>query len=499
MLSQLPPNLIAIDAFWAKFRKGELSPVEVIRDRCFEQGKAPDYDVIICGGSLGILFACALQIRGWRVVVIEKNVLQGREQEWNISQSELNSLLELELMTPGELDRVITTVYNPGRIAFHGGSEFWVKDILNLGVSPRLLIEQVKQRFLRGGGIILEYTQFHTGVVFQNSVAVTVVQQGGKLTLTGKVLVDAMGHFSPIVQQFYANQADSVCMVVGGCADGLPDYSYGDLIYTFTPALPDQSGKLRQYFWEAFPAHDGRTTYLFVYLQKSNWDLSFQELWQTYISLLPQYQQAEPANIQLHRQLMGFFPAYKNSPLVPKFNRLLFVGDSSGMQSPLSFGGFGAMLRHLPRLTEGLHLALSDNYLTQADLKLLLPYQPNLAVTWLFQQAMSNPSDPDQINRLMNCTFQVMSKLGPQVITPFLKDTVQFLPLSLTMLNMMWTDPLLILNVMGTVGINSLLAWLKHYLSLAYYHFVSEFPASSPENFYQLVQQQALLYGSGRR
>jgi lycopene cyclase CruP len=168
------------------------------------------------------------------------------------------------------------------------------------------------------------------------------------------------------------------------------------------------------------------------------------------------------------------------------------------MQSPLSFGGFGSLLRHLPRLVQGLHLALKDNYLSQSDLQLLLPYQPNLSVTWLFQQVMSNPTHPDQINRLLNCTFQVMSKLGTPVITPFLKDTVQFIPLSLTMLNMAVADPLLITNTIKTVGIPSLLDWLRHFLSLGYYHFSGELTPPNPTEFHQFARHQALRYGSGR-
>ena len=38
--------------------------------------------------------------------------------------------------------------------------------------------------------------------------------------------------------------------------------------------------------------------------------------------------------------------------------RVLQVGDASGIQSPLSFGGFGALTRHLSRLTAAVKEAL---------------------------------------------------------------------------------------------------------------------------------------------
>ena len=56
--------------------------------------------------------------------------------------------------------------------------------------------------------------------------------------------------------------------------------------------------------------------------------------------------------------LQGFFPTYRASPLEPQWARVLQIGDASGIQSPLSFGGFGALTRHLPRLTRALCDAL---------------------------------------------------------------------------------------------------------------------------------------------
>ena len=71
------------------------------------------------------------------------------------------------------------------------------------------------------------------------------------------------------------------------------------------------------------------------------------------------------------------------------WSRLLAIGDSAGGQSPISFGGFGAMVRHLQRLTQGISEALSSDQLERSTLALLQPYQPNIAVTWLFQKTMS--------------------------------------------------------------------------------------------------------------
>ena len=62
------------------------------------------------------------------------------------------------------------------------------------------------------------------------------------------------------------------------------------------------------------------------------------------------------------------------------------VGDASAQQSPLSFGGFGAALRHAPRLVRALDDALTCEALSRRQLAMLHPYQPNLACLWLFQR-----------------------------------------------------------------------------------------------------------------
>ena len=47
----------------------------------------------------------------------------------------------------------------------------------------------------------------------------------------------------------------------------------------------------------------------------------------------------------------GMFPTYRDSPLQTTLPRVLAVGDASGIQSPLSFGGFGSLTRHIERIT----------------------------------------------------------------------------------------------------------------------------------------------------
>jgi lycopene cyclase CruP len=205
---------------------------------------------------------------------------------------------------------------------------------------------------------------------------------------------------------------------------------------------------------------------------------------------------------------MGFFPAYQKSPLQTPWPRILQVGDSSGMQSPLSFGGFGALMRHLARLTEGLQECLTHDFLAVDDLRSLQPYQPNLSVTWLFQKAMSvgigQSIEEQRINQLLSTTFTAMQKLGDPVLRPFLQDIVQFPALSQTMLAMALANPVLIAKIVQQVGIKTLLDWTGHYANLGGYSLLNQFRPSwiindhSPQSqFRQQCQHNAWRFGSG--
>ena len=454
-------NLRRADEFWSTLKEGKIDAPDVV-SQSLDNIEKIDTDVVICGGTLGILLGAALQKLGWQVTLIERGVLKGRKQEWNISRDELKTFIELDLLTPEELEQAIATEYNPARVGFDPGNKLWVKDVLNIGIDPIYLLERLKQKFIQAGGILLENTAFKSATVHPNGVVIT----AGEQSIKARLLIDAMGHFSPIIKQVRkGTKPEAVCVVVGSCAQGYPQNDTGDLIYSFTPIINNC-----QYFWEAFPAQDGRTTYMFSYLDANPKRPSLEYFMEEYLRLLPEYQNVELSQLDFQRFLFGFFPAYKNSPIKLPFDRILPVGDSAGGQSPVSFGGFGAMVRHLQRLTNGIDAALNTDTLNQKDLASLQPYQPNISVTWLFQQTMSVPVDkqpnPQQINNLMSGVFSVMERLGDPVLKPFLQDVIQFLPLAKTL---PLVNPKLVLPLIPQIGIGSLINWSVHFINLALY------------------------------
>lgn len=494
--------LAAVDRRWQAYCNAPSSAPSAIRPSSPEA--EPEFDVVICGGTLGVLLAAGLQARGVRVALLEAGVLRGREQEWNLSRQELETLTEAELLSPDQQEQVISSEYPQGRIAFRGGPDYWVTGVLNIGVDPATLLEILKCKFLEQGGKLLEGSGFASASLSPRHVAVTT--QAG-LTLTSRLLVDAMGHNSPIVAQARQGQKPAlVCAVLGSCATGFPRNDQGDLLVTTTPICQQ-----RQSFWEAFPAKDsGRTTYLFTYLDPDPARGSLRGFFEDYATLLPEYQQCELERLQPLRFLAGVFPAYENSPLQLPWDRTLAVGDAAAQQSPLSFGGFGAMVRHLPRLLRGITAALQADCLDQLSLAELQPYTPNLSVTWLFARTMQVPwrssLPPERINQLLNRVFAVLSDLGPEAMRGFLQDKPRWDSLSQTMLLTALRAPDLTLASVAQVGLPTLIQWLGHYarfgtatlgLKLSQPPAAELQPPDPARYFRQLVRYDALKYGSG--
>ena len=469
ILSKIPGNplegLRKADQIWQKLRTDNISIPTTIRQET-QLLETYDSDVLICGGTLGILIGLTLAEKGWRVVLLERGILKGRKQEWNISRKELETFIELNLLSPEELETAIATEYNHARISFPESKDIWVKDVLNIGVDPVYLLETLKQRFLEAGGQLFENTAYETATIHPDGIN---IQTSNGNSFKTRLLLDAMGHFSPIVKQArQGKKPDAICLVVGTCATGYPQNDTGDIFASFTP-IENQC----QYFWEAFPARDGRTTYLFTYLDAHPDRISLESFFEEYLRLLPEYQKVQLSQLQFQRALFGFFPCYRQSPLKTPWNRILPVGDSSGSQSPLSFGGFGAMVRHLKRLTVGIDEALQTDNLSSKALALLQPYQPNVSVTWLFQRSMSigvnQKVGPHQINQLLAGVFQVMEQLGEPVLKPFLQDVVQFPALAQTLLIISLKQPELVIKIIPQVGVGNLLDWMKHYFNLGIY------------------------------
>ena len=86
-----------------------------------------------------------------------------------------------------------------------------------------------------------------------------------------------------------------------------------------------------------------------------------------------------------------------------------------------SFGGFGALARHLRRLTDAVADAVESDCLDAQSLGLVNAYNPGLSGAWMLQRAMSVPADrqaydPAFINRLLAGNFAVRGGGGERLL-----------------------------------------------------------------------------------
>ncbi|KAD6794430.1 hypothetical protein E3N88_05326 [Mikania micrantha] len=281
------------------------------------------FDVLVCGGTLGIFIATALSLKGLRVGVVERNLLKGREQEWNISRKELMELVEVGILTEDDIEQATTSMFNPNRCGFESKGEIWVTNILNLGVSPAKLIDIMRERFTSLGGVIFEGCSVSIINVYQDIAVLQLME--GKI-LSASLIIDAMGNFSPVLKQIRGNRKpDGVCLVVGSCCRGFKDNYRSDVIFS-SAEVKQVGGSEAQYFWEAFPAGSGpldRTTYMFTYVEPHASSPKLEELLEDYWDLMPKYQEVSLDDLEILRVIYGIFPTFRDSPLPAAFNRIL--------------------------------------------------------------------------------------------------------------------------------------------------------------------------------
>lgn len=488
-------GLLGLDNGWSALREGswKKEPKQIVFPHSSPRttdSSTTDYDIVVCGGTLGVFYAVAMQLKGYNVCIVERNRVSGRPQEWNISRKELMTLVRLGLLTEEDVESIISIEFNPVRVGFKSdtspnttkpGFELYVQDVLNLGIKPDKLIKLMKEKFISGGGFLFEESPIDTIDVYSDNTAVVNFQQADSKVLqqvSSRLIIDAMGNGSPISKQIRGPvEPDGICIVVGGCARGFDaaNNTYSDVIYTDTP-LTDKTDSQLQYFWEAFPAGSDktdRTTYLFTYMDSKADRPSVASIFDDYWTLLPRYQGVDVDALDFQRILYGLFPTYRASPLKTPFNCVLQVGDASGIQSPLSFGGFGSLTRHIERVTIGLNEALEHDLLAAKHISKLNPYQPNLSCCWMFQRAMSVPiggkPKPELVIDTLSNSFSAMETLGDATMRPFLQDVLQFGPLLRTLVLAGKRDLLTPFKIVPHVGLTAMGDFVLHFSMLGFY------------------------------
>ncbi|RCJ37390.1 flavin-dependent dehydrogenase [Nostoc minutum NIES-26] len=453
----------------------------------------PQYDLIYIGGALGAIHAAVMAKLGYKVLLVERMPFGRMNREWNISRDEIQSLINLGLVTSAELETVIAREYKDGFNKFFDGNNpaklrspvLHTPTVLNVALDSDKWLQMCGQKLRAAGGEIWDETEFICVDIDASQVVATVkhLPSQKEQQVRGRLLVDAMGTASPIAWQLNGGRAfDSVCPTVGavierGFEPGVWDSQYGDVLYSH-----GDISRGRQLIWELFPGvGEEMTIYLFHY-HEVNPDNpgSLLEMYEDFFTILPEYRRCDVDKLVWKKPTFGYIPGHfsvGSSDRTIAFDRLIAIGDAASLQSPLVFTGFGSLVRNLERLTTLLDTALKHDLLSFRHLNRIRAYQSNVSVTWLFSKGMMVPTGkflpPQRINSMLNTFFGLLADESPEVADNFIKDRCDWFTFNRLALKAARKNPALLLWIWQLAGPKDLIRWLGNYFNFGRHALVS--------------------------
>ncbi|CCH68271.1 Lycopene cyclase, CruA type [Richelia intracellularis HH01] len=472
---------------WRKGVKNPQNPKQVVFER--KQSIGPNsqisYDLIYIGGALGVIHAAVMARLGYKVLLVERLSFGRMNREWNISRDEIQSLINLGLLTNQEVESIIVREYKDGFNKFFDGNNpnhlrapiLYTPRVLNIALDSEKLLQLCGAKLKAAGGDILDETEFIHAEIDKLQVDVTLkgIPSQQEKVVSGRVLVDAMGTASPIAWQLNGIRTfDSVCPTVGAVIDGgfepgVWDSQYGDVLNSH-----GDISRGRQLIWELFPGkNEELTVYLFHYHQVNYHNPgSLLEMYEDFFTILPEYRRCNLEKLVWKKPTFGYIPGHfstSDSDRIVASERLLTIGDAASLQSPLVFTGFGSLVRNLERLTTLLNVALKHDLLSASHLNKIHAFQSNAAVTWIFSKGMMVPTGkflpPQRINVILNNFFGLLADEPPEVADDFIKDKFSWLTFNRLALKAAFKNPALLLWIYQMAGLKDMLCWGRNYIN----------------------------------
>ncbi len=478
-------RITELDSYWNRLKQPR-QPV------ILPSGKLPkdavisgEYDLIYAGGTLSLLHAAVMVGKyGRKVMIFDRQTPAKSTRDWNISRQELLNLSAIDLFTESDIDSIILRQYKTGWVEFYkpDGQQkrLVIENVLDCAVDTDKLLGLAKEKVLAASGNdIIAWCTFICCYQFDDHIVVQVEDcQGNPLYYRAKVLVDVMGILSPIAIELNDGVPQThVCPTVGTIASGFEDVDFdtGEILATTGPAETG-FGKGRQLIWEGFPAERRKyITYLFFYDEAdSPNDKSLLGLFETYFKTLSGYKKPG-ADFFIHRPVYGIIPAYCHDG----FDRtreiaadhIILFGDAASLSSPLTFCGFGSLVRNLHHLTADLDRAISDNNLSKKHLEKISAYEPNVASMANLMKYMcfnSATDEPNFVNDLMNEVMIVLDELPQHYRQAMFRDEMKIEELAVVMLRLGWRYPKVLMATWEKLGIEGALGFFKNIAGWAF-------------------------------
>jgi lycopene cyclase CruA len=165
-------------------------------------------------------------------------------------------------------------------------------------------------------------------------------------------------------------------------------------------------------------------------------------------------------------------------PVAPH-DRVLLVGDAASRHSPLTFCGFGSMIRSFWPVAREIMDRLRRDRLDRRSLRAVWPEMPALRVMGGLTLMMiaERPGrrksplarDPQAINRLLDAAFASLAELGQETYSAFIRDEIAFAPFIRFMRLTAAREPSVYHQVFHHLRKSEILAWLLRLMSLATY------------------------------
>lgn len=473
--------LLDLDSYWRKVGRRDYETVVLDGNELDDDVKiAGEFDLIYAGATLGAVHAAAMSLLfGKKIMLLDRHEPGKTHRDWNISSEELQQLVAIGLFSQSDVNEVITKRYKTGFVEFastENPTRLFIDNVLDCVVESDIILSKMLAIITQNPeNLILPKTTFKRCFKKNDGIVVEVeTQNGQKQFFKSKVLIDTMGVMSPIAMQLNDGMPQThICPTVGTVASGLEgiDYNIGEILVSTEPA-DTSAGSGRQLIWEGFPTSDTEiTTYVFFYDRViSDNDKSLLNLFETYFQKLPQYK-TPGKDFNVKKLVYGIIPAYHHSGTQKTRqtadDRILLLGDSATLASPLTFCGFGSMIRNLERTTTKLHEALANEQISKPDLDPISQYEPNVAIMSNLMKFMcyNHRTDPPNfVNDLMNEIMKVLNDLPPRYAVSMFRDEMSLSDFNTLILTVGKKYPKIFEITFRKLGFSGSMSWLQNWL-----------------------------------
>ncbi len=387
-------------------------------------GRGSDFDVVLAGGGLSLLHAVALAKGGLRVAVVDRARIGVGHRGWNASRAELSALEGL--FSRDEVEALVLARYERGVCFWHGGGSYPVRGVLDCSVDAASLLRALRARCEALGVQLFEERTVESLELAKDGVVVTARSARGEHEeIRARLLLDALGVASPFAEH------DLFCPTVGGAIEGL---ERGEARDQWQPhvgeilATTEGVEEGRQHVWEGFPEggeRDALTVYLFHYAERNELDdAPLRGLFERFFRTRPRYKRGVGT---LLRPTFGIIPGHSRlrTTHVSPHDRVLLVGDAAARHSPLTFCGFGSMLRSFGPIAEKVSLALAHDRLDRAALE-ATTVEPKmlrlLGALALMLTARGARAVDGRVCLLLDDAFAALAASGEARFAAFLRD-----------------------------------------------------------------------------